>query len=250
MRFSYRLAAVTAACVLALMAAIVWKAYGISRLISADAELARVSLLLNTLKNNTEARLSIGLKLDQISDLQDQIERDKHSDETVLAIDIYNGNGTSIYATDRGAIGDRVPAQWKSELKKKDGETIWQTVDFKEPVFGRHFNDDLGVAGGITVTVSRKSRDERARATLWDLGTLAATMGLLALVMTAGCTLWFASRLTKPIRRVGLILAGSAEPAEGSQLESLAGQAKQSIAAARARTRDGLRKLQACDDIG
>jgi hypothetical protein len=250
MRFSYRMVAVTVVCISTLMIAIAWKAYGISRVISSNTELARVSVLLNTLKNNTETRLSIGLKLDQISDLQDQIEREKASDGTVLAVDIYNANGMSFYATDRGAIGDKVPAIWKDALKKKVGEKIWQTVDFNEPVFGTHFNGDLGVAGGVTVTVSRKSRDERAIKTIWDLGTLAAALTILAIMLTAGCTFWFASRITQPFRRVGLILAGSDEPAKDDQLEALASQARQTISAAKVRTRAGLLKLEACDDIG
>ncbi|HQS08904.1 MAG: hypothetical protein B7Y12_09905 [Rhizobiales bacterium 24-66-13] len=246
MPFVSRLVLVVIFSVLLTIAAVAAGAFLAGERVNAEIEEARVSRLLGALRSTTEANLSIGLALDQISPLQSRIEREKASDSSVLAIDIFNAAGKSVYSTDRGSVGESVTEIWAEKLKD-DG--IWQTDTRGETVFGTRFENDLGLAGGIAVIVSDKSRQARGDALHFDLLKRSASLASGAVVLAVLSTLAFVYAVTRSFDRAARVLRGEAGvDASGQGLELLAAQAKETWTKSEQRIERGLAQLGALDD--
>ncbi|MFG1462362.1 hypothetical protein V5F77_05630 [Xanthobacter sp. DSM 24535] len=246
MSFVSRLVLVVILSVLLTIAAVAAGAFLAGERVNGEIEEARVSRLIGALRSTTEANLSIGLALDQISPLQSRIEREKASDSSVLAIDIFNASGKSVYSTDRGVVGENVTSGWVDNLKK-DG--TWQTVTRGESVFGTRFEDDLGLAGGIAVIVSDSARRTRGDALHLDLIQRTSTLALGAVVLAVLAAFGFAYAVTRPFDRVARVLRGErVETTPGPGLESLAVQTHETWTKAEQRIERGLTQLGALDD--
>ena len=246
MTFVGRLVFIVAAAVLAIVIVVAAGAYLAGQRVTAEIERARVSHLLGNLRSTTEANLSIGLALDQVSSLQSRIEREKAGDPSILAIDIYNAAGRSIYSTDRGAVGEAVPESWS---KPAEIDEIWSQSSRGETVFGTRFDNDLGRAGGISVSVSdsaRTGRNERLLTELILRASAAALGGILVAVLLAWA---FSSVMTRPFRNVAAILRGQEAPVTpGRGMEQLASQTKRAWSRSEERIDAGTRQLEALDD--
>ncbi|MEP9367450.1 hypothetical protein [Xanthobacter sp. VNH20] len=246
MPFVSRLVLVVVFSVLLTIAAVAAGAFLAGERVNAEIEEARVSRLLGALRSTTEANLSIGLALDQISPLQSRIEREKASDSSVLAIDIFNAAGKSVYSTDRGSVGESVTEIWTEKLQD-DG--IWHTVTRGETVFGTRFENDLGLAGGIAVIVSDRSRQARGDALHFDLLTRTASLASGAVVLSILSALAFVYAVTRGFDRAARVLRGEAGGGAPSQgLELLAFEAKETWTKSEQRIERGLAQLGALDD--
>lgn len=246
MTFVGRLVLVVAAAVLAIVIVVAAGAYLAGQRVTAEIERARVSHLLGNLRSTTEANLSIGLALDQVSSLQTRIEREKAGDPSILAIDIFNVAGRSIYSTDRGAVGEAVPDSWN---KAPETEDIWSQSARGETVFGTRFDNDLGPAGGISVSVSDSARTGRNERLLTDLILRAAATALAGIVVAVLLAWVFAAVMTRPFRNVAAILRGEdAAAAPGRGMEHLASQTRRAWARSEERIDAGTRQLEALDD--
>lgn len=248
MTFANRLTAVVFSAVLATVIAVAAGAYLAGEQVNEDIERARVSHLVGTLRATTEANLSIGLGLDQIGQLQNRIEREKANDPEVLAIDIFNAQGRSLYSTDLSAVGEKVADGWTRHLSR-DG--LWQDMTGADTIFGTRFENDLGVAGGIAITVSDQTRNRRAEALGLDLAARTLALGIGAALLAALAALAFAHLLTRPFEKVARILRGEPPPATTpGSLEHLATQARRSWGRAETQVDRGLSQLGALDDAG
>lgn len=246
MTFVSRLAVLVVASVVVVVIAAAVLAFGASERVGTEIERARVSHLLGTVKGTAEANLSIGLALDQISLLQGRIEREKASDPSILAIDVFNPAGREIYSTDLGVIGEAVSPSWVSMLSDPG---IWRTVERGEAVFGTHFENDLGLAGGIAVTVSDQAQDNRMRSLSVDLLVRVLTLCGVAALVALVATLLFAQLVTRPFEHVARILTGEeAQSFDAGQLARLATQTRESWTASENRIDHGLAQLGALDD--
>ena len=116
MTFFGRLILVICVSLSATILAVAGTAFFVGEKVGEEIELARVSHLLGTLEQTTEANLAIGLSLDEISSLQPMIEREKADDAGIVVIDIFNAAGISVHSTDRGSIGEQVESAWKTHL--------------------------------------------------------------------------------------------------------------------------------------
>ncbi len=246
MTFVGRLVLVVAAAVLAIVVVVAAGAYLAGQRVTAEIERARVSHLLGNLRSTTEANLSIGLALDQVSSLQARIEREKAGDPSILAIDIFNTAGRSIYSTDRGAVGEAVPDSWS---KSPVTEEIWSQSARGETVFGTRFDNDLGPAGGISVSVSDSARAGRNERLLTDLILRAAATALAGIAAAVLLAWVFAVVMTRPFRNVAAILRGADAPdVPGRGMEHLASQTRRAWARSEERIDAGTRQLEALDD--
>lgn len=246
MAFVSRLVLVTFLTLLVALVTVAGAAFFAGSKVGEDIETARVSHLLGTLRSATEANLSIGLTLDQLSLLQSRIEREKVNDPSIVVIDIFSAQGRFIYSTDRGTIGEPVDASWLARLKQ-DG--IWHLEGRRETIFGTRFDGDLGLAGGIAVTVSDSTRVQR----LESLGLALATRS--SLTIAAACSIGVlaafacAFAMTRPFARVAGILRGEAiRPRRSWLLEGLAVQTRETWEKADERAETGMRELQELDD--
>lgn len=246
MTFVGRLALVVILSVVGALIAVALYAYEASARVGAEIERARVSHLLTSLKDTTEANLSIGLSLDEIAPLQALIEREKAGDPSVLAIDIFNVAGRAVFSTDRSAVGESVPASWSAHLRDPAG---WRAGERGESIFGLPFENDIAVAGGIALTVSDEARrisDERLGI---DLLLRALGLGLGAGLLALAAALAFARLMMRPFERAGRILDGTDDGAvAGDALIRLATAAAARFKAADARINDGLARLRGLDD--
>lgn len=248
MTFFGRLILVIGLALTATILAVMGTASFVGEKVSEEIELARVSHLLGTLRQTTEANLAIGLSLDQIYSLQPMIEREKASDPGIVVIDIFSSSGLSIHSTDRGSIGEAVEPAWRQQLQR---EGIWHDRLRGETVFGTRFENDLGVAGGIAVTVSNAGRANRTGIMSMDLVTRASAVGagvlIIGLALAFGCALW----LGRPFRRVAVILEAEAPSGERphGEMDRLAMRVHDNWAATRERLVHGQKKLEALDDI-
>lgn len=248
MTFFGRLILVICVSLSATILAVAGTAFFVGEKVGEEIELARVSHLLGTLKQTTEANLAIGLSLDEISSLQPMIEREKADDAGIVVIDIFNAAGISVHSTDRGSIGEQVESAWKTNLAR-DG--IWHGRLRGEAVFGTRFENDLGVAGGIAVTVSGAGRAGRTEVMSMDLAGRAAVLGggalIVGLVLAVGCAFW----LGRPFRRVATLLGG--EPAADlgrlDAMDRLAVRVRDNWTATGERMARGQKQLEALDDI-
>ncbi|MFS8035423.1 hypothetical protein ACI7BZ_00405 [Xanthobacter sp. AM11] len=246
MTFVSRLILVVAASVIAAVIAIAVVAFGASDRVGAEIERARVANLLGTLKASTEANLSIGLLLDQISLLQPRIEREKANDPSILAIDIFNSAGRAIHSTDRSLIGEEVNTDWVRRLINDD---VWNSVERGDTVFGTRFENDLGVAGGISVTVSDEARTARAERLGLDLAARTAVLALAAALAAAVAAAVFAQVFTRPFDRVARILrSDGVTSGDDAGLCQLADATVQSWRHAEAQVDRGLGQIGALDD--
>lgn len=246
MTFLSRLILVVAAAVVAAVVAVAVVAFGASERVGAEIERARVANLLGTLKGSTEANLSIGLALDQISLLQPRIEREKAGDPSILAIDIFNSTGRAVFSTDRSLIGEDVSPAWVKQLNSDD---VWSGVERGETVFGTRFENDLGVGGGIAVTVSDEARATRSSRLGLDLAVRTLALALAGVVAAAAAATVFAYIFTRPFDRATRILRGeSATSLDDSPLSRLAEATVGSWRQAEAQVDRGLGQLGALDD--
>lgn len=248
MTFVSRLILVAVISVTTAVVAVAVIAFSASDKVGAEIERARVANLLGTLRASTEANLSIGLLLDQISLLQPRIEREKTNDPSILAIDIFNAGGRAVYSTDRSAIGEEVSQDW---IRRLGADTVWTEAERGDTVFGTRFENDLGVAGGISVTVSDEARSARSTRLGLDLASRAAILALAAAVAASGAAIAFAYMLTRPFERVARVLRGEGGTGSGADdtgLSQLAEATVRSWRDAEARVDRGLGQLGALDD--
>ncbi len=246
MTFVSRLALLLAASVVTAIVATAVIAFGASDRVSQEIERARVANLLAAIKQNAEASLSIGLALDQIATLQNRIEREKAGDPSILAIEVFNPSGRAVYSTDVSVAGESVPADWVRQLS---GAGTWRTTERGETVFGSHFENDLGVAGGISVTVSDEARSARSDRLGLDLLIRTGLLSLAASVAAIIAALVFVHMLTRPFDRVTKVLRGEGgSTGDDGGLTPLAEATVKSWRDAEARVDRGLGQLGALDD--
>ncbi|HEY0834705.1 MAG TPA: hypothetical protein VGE72_12425, partial [Azospirillum sp.] len=73
---------------------------------------ARFQFLVQTIRSRVEANIHLGLMLSGLGATQDLLERSRVQDADILSIDVFDDQGNMLFSSDRGGIGDRVPADW------------------------------------------------------------------------------------------------------------------------------------------
>ncbi|MEW6255159.1 MAG: hypothetical protein AB1592_04320 [Pseudomonadota bacterium] len=218
--------------------------------VNGEIEQARAAHLLGALRQTTEANLSIGLALDEIGLLQSTIEREKANDPSIVVIDIFNAAGRSVYSTDRGSVGEPVDPTWMGKLR---AEGTWHSSFRGETIFGTRFENDLGVAGGIAVTLSGANRIARMEALALAVSAHATAIVVGAFAVGMAIALVCSGWLGRPFRRVAAILRDTAGttpfPAgQGGGLERAALQVRERWREDDARLAQGMARLEALDD--
>lgn len=176
-------------CALIAVAGMAWRA---AAEVGDAIEQGRATYLLGIIRSAAETNLSFGLPLDQMPTIEALMEREKLSDPSILAIDIYYPEGRSVYSTDRGALGEPVLPAWTAALNSPG---LWQLSAHSELVLGTRIENELGTAaGGVAITLSDQPREVRDFALSLDL------FGLTFLVALAGALL--AAFTIRPLARL------------------------------------------------
>ena len=144
---------------------------------------ARLEVMLQSLRERVELDLTLGEGFSTAARAQAMLESLLAAHPTLLAAELFDPGEITVFSTDRGAIGDAVPAQWRDEawraaptrarwvVRGKDADTIGL------PVLGP-FGE---VAGNLCVTVSPMPAPAWERAAIWTGLTLLAFTVLSAL---------------------------------------------------------------------
>ncbi len=75
---------------------------------------ARLEIALQGLRERLETNLSLGFELADSEHAQAMLEDLLTADPSLLSAEVFDSSAVSLFNTDRGAIGERVPANWLS----------------------------------------------------------------------------------------------------------------------------------------
>ena len=144
----------------------------------------RAAVVLSDIARNVEARLNLGLRLAELSEVQDLLERERAKDEHVLSLEIFDGSGRIVFSTDRGLIGDPVPAAWLRYSAAS--RTLWTATDFEAQVIGAPIRNSFEMLVGAAVlrySSGAFSENDAALLRRVAVATVLATVAALALLV-------------------------------------------------------------------
>ncbi len=201
---------------------------------------SRLSFILANLRTTVESSLGLGLQLNQLPGAQDLIERVRAGDLQIRAIDIFDRSGRSLFSTDRGVIGEPVPAGWRAAASAAQTGHTWHLESHGDALFGLNIDNNLGqIVGSVAVTLMAADGRRRATAMARFIGLVSLIAAAIALLGTLTGGWWLGRRATRPMRQVERMLADDAAPPEHES--GLAGL----VVAARARSTEAQQALTA-----
>lgn len=123
---------------------------------SAIAE-AQFSYVLARADESVERSLQLGLPLTELEQTVPVLERILLRAPAVEAADVFSVDGTTLFSTDRGAVGEPIPEPWQVAIDEAHGET-WSASDSQRLTLGRAISNDFGrVAGWAAITIDRRA---------------------------------------------------------------------------------------------
>ena len=148
------------------------------------------------LHERLQTELAIGLELAQSPRAQALLEEQAARAPGLLAVEVVSGDGLSLFSSDRGLRGQRVPAAWIAAMAASPAH--WQVTRQGERSLGLALRDARGaVAGTLVLTYRLADADADADADVADAGT-----SFLAPALGAGCAMLAALLLAWQERRV------------------------------------------------
>ncbi|KJV10730.1 hypothetical protein VZ95_03020, partial [Elstera litoralis] len=202
-----------------------------------------------SLKTALELNIGLGFPLAELRVSQELIEREKADDDQILAIEVLDDSGRSLFSTDRGTVGEEAPADWSQAIQVMGGQR-WTVIERDAIVIGVPIvNDFEKTVGYVALQYAKTYFDQRIDAfteslTLWGIG-IFAVLALVLLVSTMGFT---AASAARP-RALLAIFSGEAPPAlNGDPLTHLAVAAQEKIESAAAYLDSRAKDLQRLDD--
>ncbi|MEM8551735.1 MAG: hypothetical protein AAGF45_05095 [Pseudomonadota bacterium] len=124
----------------------------------AQAQLAesRYDFLLSRTVEALERNLALGLPLAELDKAPPLLEQILARAPSVLAADVLNSEGVTIFSTDRGSVGEPVPDAWLSAIDEQRGD-VWRTQTPTSVTVGRALKNDFGqIAGWAAIILDRR----------------------------------------------------------------------------------------------
>jgi hypothetical protein len=153
----------------------------------------RLQISLQDIKDRLETDLALGFDLEDSARAQTLLEDALAQDDSLLAIEVFDVKGISLFNTDRGSIGEPVPRSWleSAQLAHKPG-AIWTAGTGTDNTLGLAMHGPFGeVAGFLGVTTVRAAR--LPWQTLWIAGASGAALASLL----AYWSLWLLVRMAR-----------------------------------------------------
>lgn len=200
---------------------------GLDRLGLRSSE-ANIDFLLGQLRDSIEANVGLGLPLANIRVVQNLVERAKATDERVLAVEVFSPTGISLFNTDRGSIGETIPAAWRGAIRNRVVGDRWRVEELGDLIVGEVMRNDFGEpVGYLAVTLSGEARDRHAESLIVALSGRLAILAPVALIATLLVALYMFGRTTRDIRELSRHLAGRGAP--GAALSAIAGTVRSTV---------------------
>lgn len=195
---------------------------------------ARFSFVLQGLKSAVELNVGLGFPLAELRLAQDLIEREKAEDEQILAIEVIDDAGRTLFSTDRGTVGEEPPPAWLEAMQEARGHG-WRAperdlVAEATPLV----NDFEKTIGYVVLSYAPAYYNHRAGAVAQSLGLAAAAAAGLVALLVALVGYAAGRRLIATHEAAALLTAPSAAAPETAPLAVAAPLVTAAVAARRA----------------
>lgn len=203
-----------------------------------------------SLKTALELNIGLGFPLAELRVTQDLIEREKADDDQILAIEVLDDTGRSLFSTDRGTVGEEAPADWLQALQIAGGQR-WTVVERDAIVIGVPIvNDFERTVGYVALQYGKAYFDQQLIGfTESLLGWGAVILTVIAVTLGVGSYGMTAAAAARP--RALLALFSGETPSDQAQddpLIALAASAQAKIDTAAAYLDARAKDLQRLDD--
>lgn len=122
----------------------------------ADAALAEAELdfIVAEAEQAIERNLQLGLPLTELQQVDALIERVRAASPEIVAVDVFSPQDVTLFSTDRGAVGEPVPAAWVAARLGSRDFRRWRAQEADTVTFGAPLVGDFGqVEGWLAVIV-------------------------------------------------------------------------------------------------
>lgn len=152
---------------------------------------ARLAISLQEIRDRLEADLALGFELEGSSTAQGLLEDALQRDGSLLAAEVFDAAGLSLFNTDRGSIGERVPESWLEATRQlvpgsamQERLVPWSTEGV-EPALGLPVRGPFGqVVGHVSLVPSPQPLPRRV-GQLAVAGACVVVLGLLGWLAAA-----------------------------------------------------------------
>ncbi|MEJ8571568.1 hypothetical protein [Microbaculum marinum] len=177
---------------------------------------SNIDFILTELRDSVEASVSLGLLLPEIHVAQDLIERARLGNQEILAVEIFDPSGVSVYNTDRGSIGERVTDDWLEAIRLRDDSRRWRLEQLDTVVVGEEIRNDFGEpVGHLAVTLAGAAHGDGLVGAVATRFAVVAAAGVLIVALLSALMFHIA---TRDLRMVARQLYGQ-EPLGGPSAE-------------------------------
>ncbi|MEO5671726.1 MAG: hypothetical protein ABIR26_13615 [Ramlibacter sp.] len=152
----------------------------------------RLQITLQEVRERLETELAWGFELAASGVAQTLLEDTLTHDASLLAVEVLGPDGISLFSTDRGSVGERVPDAWLAAMAdlsrmplNDPGHAVWTVAAGHDSTLGLPLHGPFGEVAGHVVATSQRMRPPSARSFL-----AAATMIWIAFSFAAGVLVW------------------------------------------------------------
>ena len=195
---------------------------------------SRVLVVGRGIENSVQASLQLGMQFSELAQLPQLMQREKSSDRLVRGIDVFDTSGQVLYSTDRGRLGQKVPAPWTIAAQRSKS-TEWSTDETDEFVAGISLKNAFDLTVGYLALRYSRDEVESAAAKAGREIALAAMLSFLGIAIVAPLALIVVIRRFERDLRTLEAAASHLEdraqppPATGSAFDSAIGHLRASL---------------------
>lgn len=174
-----------------------------------------------SIDNSIQSSLALGLQFADIGTLPATLQRERATDDLILSIDIFDGEGHMLYSTDSLRMDRKVPELWV-EAARKNSDDGWFVEHQDESAAGMKIENNFGLAMGHLVL---RYSNEKVQEQIHAVGRQLALDSLLMFLLSAGISslalVKVMSRLDRDVAaaeqalRVGGVTGNVAQAASG-----------------------------------
>ncbi len=170
---------------------------------AAQLAAAQFDFILSRADESIERSLHLGLSLTEVNQASAALERAMSRSSSILGADVISIDGTTIYSTDRGALGEPIPDLWRIAIDDRHDD-LWLAESFEAVTMGRPITNDFGqIEGWAALIIDRDALSaplSEAPRTFQMMLPAIILVALGALVAAAGVIRWAYSRAWTDLR--------------------------------------------------
>jgi len=208
---------------------------------------AQIGFVLADLDQTIERNLSLGLPLNELQPIERILEQTVANNSGLHAIEVLGPDGTALYSTDRGALGEPIPPAWQEAINERLPGRPWRVEYLETVVIGTSIENDFGMTAGWITMILDSSVEPKPGHHLPGIALRAAPYVVLGIAAALVLALFIGGRTGHHFRQLAIRLdsqdgvTGPGDPAIRGLPQAIAtsNRAKQEIDA----TVDTLRRI-------